>query len=54
MRVKIFSIDFQKISLKITNFTKPRSVGADLFHAGGRTDIHIQTDRHDEANRSFS
>jgi len=27
------------------------SVGADLFHAGGRTDG--QTDRHDEANRMF-
>jgi len=29
-----------------------RPVGAELFHAGGRTDI--QTDRHDEANSHLS
>jgi hypothetical protein len=31
---------------------KIRLVGAELFHADGRTGR--QTDRHDEANRSFS
>jgi len=32
------------------------SVGAELFHAGGRTDGQTdrQTDRHDEASSSFS
>ena len=30
------------------NLMKIRPVGAELFHAGGRTD------RHDEANRRFS
>jgi hypothetical protein len=43
---------FPKNVLRISKFTKTRSVRADLFHAGGRTDG--QRDRHDEANNSFS
>ena len=43
----IFSTIFFK-NLQISNYTKIRPVGADLFHADG------QTDRHDEANSRFS
>jgi len=35
----IFRADFRKI-LKYTNSMKIRTVGAELFHAGGRTDRH--------------
>jgi hypothetical protein len=37
---------------QIQNFMKFRPLGAELFHADGRTDG--QTDRHDEANSRFS
>jgi len=36
---------------QISNFMKIRPVGAEMFHAGGRTD---RTDRLDEANSLFS
>jgi len=35
-------------NIQIENFKKIRQVGAELFHAGGRTD------RSDEANTRFS
>jgi len=44
----------------MSNFTKIRSVGAELFHADGRTDGQRQTqtdrqmDRNDEVNSRFS
>jgi hypothetical protein len=31
---------FEKKKTQISNFMKIRRVGADLFHADGRTDIH--------------
>jgi hypothetical protein len=34
----IFPKDFQKIT-QISNFMKIRPVGADMFHADGRTDM---------------
>ena len=43
----LFSTDFRK-NTQISNLMKIRPVGAELFYAGGRTD------RHDEANSSFS
>jgi hypothetical protein len=42
----IFSTDFRK-NLHIPNFMKIRPVGAEMFHADGRTD------RQDEANGRF-
>jgi len=42
-----FSSDFLE-NLQISNFMKIRPVGAEYFHASGRTD------RHDEANSRFS
>jgi hypothetical protein len=36
----------------VSNFMKMRPVGAELFHADGRTDR--LTDRHDAANSRFS
>ena len=49
----LFSTDFQKKNTQISNFTKIRSMEAELkFHADGRTDR--QTDRHDEPNSRFS
>jgi hypothetical protein len=42
---------FEK-NIPISNFTKFRPVGAELFHAEGRTDG--QTDRHGEDNSRFS
>ena len=38
--------------MMISNFMKIRLVGAELLHAGGRTDR--RTDRHEEANSRFS
>jgi len=38
----------RQIFEKYSNFKTIRPVGAELFHAKGRTDIH------DEANRRFS
>jgi len=35
------------LNAPISNFTKIRPMGSELFHAGG------QTDRHDEANSRF-
>ena len=43
----IFSTDFRK-NAQISNFTRIRPVGAELFHADR------QTDTHDEANNRFS
>ena len=37
---------------QISNFMKIHPVEAELFHAGGRTDI--QAERHDETNSRFS
>jgi len=36
---------------QISKFLKPRTLGAELFHADGQTDG--KTDRHDEANSRF-
>jgi len=40
----------------MSNFVKIRPVGAELFHADGRTDVQTDrgTDRHDQADRRFS
>ena len=38
-------------NIRISKVTKIRLLGAELFHADGRTD---GTDRHDEANSRFS
>jgi hypothetical protein len=43
----IFSIEFRK-NPQISNLMKTRPVGAELFHADGRTD------RHNEANSRFT
>jgi len=43
-----FSLSIFSKNAQISNFMKIQPVGADLFHADG------QTDRHDEANGSFS
>jgi len=43
-----FLKDFFSENTEITNFMKILSVGAEYFHADGRTG------RHDEANRRFS
>jgi hypothetical protein len=41
MKLGIFYLDFRKKKKKaqISTFIKIRPVGADLFHAGGRTDM---------------
>jgi len=39
---------------QISHFVKIRRVGAELFHANGRTDRDKRTDRHDEGNTHFS
>ena len=46
----MYSTDFleKKKTLKVSNITKIRPVGAELFHADG------QADRHDEANARFT
>jgi hypothetical protein len=49
----IFPDKFSKNN-KIQNLMKIRPVGAELFHADGRTDRQTYTDRHDEANSRFS
>jgi len=46
MKLELSRQNFEKYSS--TNFVKIRPVGAELFHAGGRTD------RHDEVNSRFS
>jgi len=41
---------------QISNFTKIRPVGAELFHADGQTDGRMdrRTDRHDKTSSRFS
>jgi len=41
-----------QLKTQISNFTKIRPVGAELFHAEGLSDR--RTERHDEANSRFS
>jgi hypothetical protein len=50
-KTQCFSTDFRKIS-QVGISLKIRSVGAELFHADGRTDR--QTGEHDRANSRFS
>ena len=40
------------LNIQISNFTKIRPVGAELFHAESHSDTRM--DRHDEANSRFS
>jgi hypothetical protein len=40
MKLEFYRQIFERKKAKILNFTKIRPVGAELFHAGGRTDGH--------------
>jgi hypothetical protein len=44
----VFWTDLKKKKAQLSNFMKIRPVGAELFHAGGRTYRHV------EANSGFS
>jgi len=44
----------RQIFEKILKFHEIRPVGAELFHTGRERRTDGQTDRHDEANSSFS
>jgi hypothetical protein len=45
-------LDLFSKNIETSNFMKIRPVKAELFHEDGQTER--QTDRHDEANNSFS
>jgi len=47
-----FSLQISE-KMQISNLMKIRPVGAELFHADGRTDEQIDR-QHDEANNRFS
>jgi hypothetical protein len=46
----IFSIDFRKKHIHISNFMKIHPVGAGFLHAGGRTDMNLRVAFRDIAN----
>jgi hypothetical protein len=50
--VKYPFLDLFSKNNQVSRFIKKRSVGAEFFHADGRTDR--QTDTNDDANSSFS
>jgi hypothetical protein len=55
-KTRNFSTVFFSKNTKISNFIKIRRVGAELFHADGRTDggTDGRTDRHETADSRFS